>query len=165
MKEETQWVLTPLIEDMKYDQNCWLAIDVKTDSKPEVIFYQPQADENNTFSSLKEFAKNTFEDNFTLSSTSGVELDLNDNKSTISGCDVKEIEDVDEENHRVLHMLESKGQIIDVYKNIPEDKISDLVKEALKDLKSLEINAKEIYQENKNYTKDPNAYYGVSRHD
>lgn len=164
MKKEENLTINALVEGMVYDASSWLAINVKSHEKAEVTFYTASQDEEETFENFQEFSNFIFDENFGISKNdTEVIKDINDKKSTISGCVVKEEEDY--EGSKVFKILVSDGQIIDIYQNIAFENIKDLVKESKKALNLLEESEKELFSESKEYRKDPYAYYGVSRSD
>lgn len=165
MKTNEEFILEPLCEGQKFDETCWIAVDSQSNKQTKVIFYSASHDEEETFSSLKEFAKFVFEDNFNITKNADVEVDLNDTKCTKYGCIIKEVDELDEDNRKNRKVLEASAQIIDVYKPTSIDKVAELVALAKKDLTALEKNSMELYQDNGTYKKSPDAYYGVSRFD
>ena len=165
METNNEFILEPLCEGQQFDETCWIAVDSQSNKQTKVIFYSAVHDEEETFSSLKEFAKFIFEDNFNMTKKADVETDLNDNKCTKYGCIIKEVDELDEENHKNKKVLEASAQIIDVYKPTSIDKITELVALAKKDLKALEKNSMELYQDAGTYKKSPDAYFGISKFD
>ena len=156
---------TPVFEGMTYDSSCWLAINVSSSEKTEVIFYNPkQMSSDEGFEKLSQFAEYVFDENF-ISRDDKPLVDINETKCTKSACDVKEDEDYDEETGRSWKIQIPDGQIIDVYKNIPKEKISELIKAANTDLSNMEKDAVSNAKDDNLLRNDPHRYYGVSPSD
>jgi hypothetical protein len=167
MKNKKEITPKPIMEGMTYDDNCWVAINTSSENETEVIFYNPSQvkDIDDGFDKLESFAEIVFEDHFSISGDNDTETDLKPAKCTKSGCATEEVEDYDEESGRCWKEWAANGQIIDVYKNIPLDKLPELIEAAKKDLKTMEEGAIENAADTKLYNKDPYAYHGVSRSD
>lgn len=161
MKKEI--IPQPYIQDMTYDEDCWLIIDCRGKENKYVTFYNAKQDSDKEYETIKEYAKTYIENEFSNFDVKNVEY--SENGAIASGCSLKEEEDYDEETGRLSKSLNIESQIINIMRGVKLENIVEIIKKTEEKLNNIEIDAKYDAAVDAEENKDPYKYRGLSKKD